>query len=166
MPTFNRALFNSLNNTFVNDAKITEMIRYLIDEQFPEIIDTAQKQNLYQKQASQYNVVDDVLVFIPLGLKVIPKSKTREVLEELYTNEDAGIGKGIVALYKFVRRHYINLTRADVASFIQNQTNYQLTIDVENRVNKLIISYYPNSLWCLDLIDMFSYEKQNSRIVI
>jgi preprotein translocase subunit SecF len=49
MPTFNRALFNSLNNTFVNDDMITEMIRYLKDEQFPEIIDTAQKQNLYQK---------------------------------------------------------------------------------------------------------------------
>jgi hypothetical protein len=78
MPTFNRALFNSLNNTFVNDDMITEMIRYLKDEQFPEIIDTAQKQKFYQKKASQYNVVDDVLVFIPLGFKVIPKSKTRE----------------------------------------------------------------------------------------
>jgi hypothetical protein len=140
------------------------MIGYLKEKVFPETVDTAQKQKLYEKKVSQYNVVDDDgLVFIPLGLKVIPKSKTQEVLEELYTNEDVGIGKGIVALYKFVRRHYINITRKDVASFIQNQTNYQLTKAVENRVNKPIISYYPNSLWCLNLIDMSSYEKQNSR---
>ena len=163
MPTLNRELLNSLNNTFVNDDKITEMIHYLKEGEFPTTVDIAQKQKMYVKKATQYNVDGDYLVFIPLNLKVIPKSKTQEVQDEIYA--DAGIGKGVVALYKYVRRHYMNITWKEVASFIQNQTNYQLTRDTRHRVNKPIISYYPNSLWCVDLIDMSSLKRRIPIIV-
>ena len=161
MPPFTKELYNSLNNSFSDDQNIKDMIHYLKKDEMPNTVIP----KMYQKKAKQYKVDpgdDDALIFIPLNLKVIPKSKTQDVLKDSYTNDDAGIGKGIVALYKYVRRHYMNITRKEVALFIKNQTNYQLTRDLKHRVNKPIISYYSNSLWCVDLIDMSSYEKENT----
>ena len=97
MPPFTKELYNSLNNSFSDDQNIKDMIHYLKKDEMPNTVIP----KMYQKKAKQYKVDpgdDDALIFIPLNLKVIPKSKTQEVLKDAYLNDDSGLGKGIVAL--------------------------------------------------------------------
>ena len=41
------------------------------------------------------------------------------------------------------------------------EPNYQLTKDFKHRINKLILSAFPNQLWCIDLIDWSQLYKRH-----
>lgn len=113
---------------------------------FP-MVDTNPKKKRFLEKYNDFVVTDDnQLKFKPLNLLVLPKSKINDDLDEIYEKDDS-LGKAIVSLYKYVRRHFINITRADIRTNLQGQTNYQLTKDFKHRVNKPIVSKYPNQIF-------------------
>ena len=156
-------LYNTLNNLFHSDTIIDDVIRLKKNGDFPEEIRSfPYKKAQYEERFKDLYVNDDEkLIFRPLNLIVVPKEDTENVLKDVYDDEKNGLGKSQLTLYKFVRRNYLNITREDVGEFIRKQTNYQLTHDFGHRVNKPIVSKYPQQLWCTDLISMEMYKKNN-----
>jgi hypothetical protein len=57
---------------------------------------------------------------------------------------------------------YINITRKDIEAFLKKQPNYQMNQRITHRVNKPIIAKAPNSIWCVDLIDLAKYSGHNN----
>jgi len=156
---YSTQLYNKFNNYFPTDQTIDEVKHYIRTKEMPATVNTTTKRKRFREKFDDFIIKNDKLEFEPLHLVVVPKQDVPQLLEELYDRDDAGLGKGIVALYKFVRQHYINLTRKDVDEFIKGKTNYQLTHDFKHRINKPIISHFPNQIWGIDLIDMNLYEK-------
>ncbi len=72
------------------------------------------------------------------------------------------MGKGIVNFYKYVCSKYINIKRNDIEEFLKKQPNYQMNQRITHRVNKPIIAKAPNSIWCVDLIDLAKYSGHNN----
>ena len=159
----NKELYNKLNNYIPTDEIIENVKRYASTGQFPEYVDTTAKKKRYAVKYKDFNVNEnDELVFTPLGLIVVPKAEANAVLKNIYAGDkNAGLGKAILALYMYVRDRYVNITRAQVRQFIMGQTNYQLTKDFKHRVNKPIVAKHPNEIWCMDLVDMNFYVRNN-----
>ena len=101
------------------------------------------------------------MVYEPTRHIVIPKNDSTKVLENVYKTNDFGLGKGQNRFYENVRQKYINITRLQVKEFIRTKSNLQLTKEFQPRVNKPIVSKYPNSLWSIDLMDLSMYSKSN-----
>ena len=154
----NKELYNKLNNFFPTDKSIDEAKQYLRDGSLPEYVNTNKKARRYKNKLQDFEIQDSYLVFVPLDLAVIPKSETTKVLENLYMENDQGLGKAILSLYKFVRQNYLNITRKEVRAFILGEPDYQLVKDFKHRINKPIVAHYPNQIWCVDLIDMSLYQ--------
>lgn len=78
----------------------------------PDTVNNNTKRKKFVEKFKHFiiNESKDRLEFEPLHLIVVLKKDIESVLEELYDKDDAGLGKGIVSLYKFVRQNYINLT--------------------------------------------------------
>jgi len=78
-----------------------------------------------------------------------------------HDSNNQGIGKGIVGFYKLVRSKYIGITRDMAAEYLRDQAEYQLSRPITRRVNKPIVSKYPNQVWGIDLIDCNHYLRHN-----
>lgn len=157
-----KQLYNTLNNLFPTDDTIDEVKHFIRKQEFPDIVNTKQKQKRFLEKYKDFVIKDgSKLVFKPLNLLVVPKSDAERTLERIYKKDDAGLGKAINTLYKFVRENYMNITRKQVEEFVKGQTNYQLTKDFSHRINKPIIAKYPNQIWCMDLIDLNLYKTEN-----
>lgn len=95
--------------------------------------------------------------------QVIRQSEYAEVLNHLYDSDTNVRGKGSNLLYKYVFDKYINITRANVVEFLSKQSEYQIGKAPAHRVNKPILSRYPNELWGIDLIECLAYVGSNNR---
>jgi hypothetical protein len=124
-------------------------------------VNTTCKSKRLQKYKDFYVTEANEFKFRPLNLLVVPKKDIEKVSNSVYETDDSGLGKAIVALYMFVRRNFLNITRNEVRIFITGQTNYQLTKDFKNRSNKPVISKFPQQIWSVDLIDMSYYKTHN-----
>ncbi len=79
-------------------------------------------------------------------------------LNKIPFNDDSNtIGKGVTNFYKYVISKFINITREDVNNFLSTKGFYQVSQSITKRINKPIISKYPNQMWGIDLIDMNEY---------
>ena len=150
-------IMNKLNNLFPNDDTVEAVITYLRTNQVPP---NANKKRFITKY-KQFVMKDGHLLYQPLNLIVVKKSDVDKTLEALYKTDPNAFGKGIVSLYKYVSSKYINITRADVNTFLKKQLNYQMTRTISKRINKPIVADYPNQLWCIDLIDLNLYLGHN-----
>ena len=158
----NKQLYNKLNNLFPMDDTIEDVKHYIRTNKFPDGITTKSKQHRFIEKYKDFVIKDgSKLVFKPLDLTVIPKNEAKNILQRVYKKDDAGLGKAILTLYRYVREKYINIARKQVEDFIKGQTNYQLTKDFSHRINKPIVAKYPNQIWCIDLIDLNAYKKEN-----
>jgi hypothetical protein len=158
----NKQLYNTLNNLFPNDDIIDDVKHFIRTKKYPDNLNTKQKEKRFYEKYKDFIIKDgSKLVFKPLDLVVVPKSEASNVLQKVYTKDDAGLGKAILTLYRYVREKYINITRKQVKDFIKGQTNYQLTKDFAHRINKPIIAKYPNQIWCMDLIDLNGFKTEN-----
>lgn len=92
------------------------------------------------------------LIYMPLNIIVLKKTEINDKMQELY-DDKTGYYNNIEAFYKHVRKYYGNITREECQKFLESQSNYQMTKKTL-RVNKPIISLYPNKMWCIDLIEM------------
>jgi len=146
--------FLRLNNLFNNDTAIEDVKKYLRKGVFPPGCNTTYKMRKFNEKYHNFVMKNDDIVYSPLNLVVVPKSEIENVMQKLYDNPVTGIGRGIVLFYKYICSKYINITRAEVNTFLKQQAYYQMTFRPNLVINKPIVATYPNELWCIDLIDV------------
>ena len=153
-------LFLRLNNLFPTDTEITDVKIFKSSKRFPASIDTPKKEAAFEKKYKDFDLSPDkqYLMYMPLNLQVVPKIYINLVLKKEYKNN---FGAGTTAFYKSLREKYLNIKRDNVAAFIKKQTIPQITDIFKHRTNKPIVADYPNQIWCIDLVDMQTYETKN-----
>lgn len=141
--------FNSLNKMFLSDEDIDHAIHKLKtgDPKYKNFSVTEHGQ----------------LVYRPKNVIVVKKSQVPIVLHNIYTSDSNSFGKGIVAMYKYIRTKFANITRDEVKEFLQKQPSYQITHKNQTIIKRPIYAYYNNEVWSVDLIDMSAYEGSNKR---
>jgi hypothetical protein len=151
---------NRLNNLFPTDETIDMVKEYIRTKLIPPEIKSSYH---FQKKYKHFKLNNDgELLYEPLKLVVVKKANIEGILANLYKNDKNALGKGIVNFYKYVCSKYINIKRKDIQEFLKKQPNYQMNKRITHRVNKPIIAKAPNSLWCVDLIDLAKYSGHNN----
>jgi hypothetical protein len=84
---------------------------------------TQRQKDTFVNNFSTFTVNNNKL-FHPDGREVIPKTRTNQVLNELYT---VVFGFGQNAFYKIVLNEFINITITEVKNFLRSKESYQLT---------------------------------------
>lgn len=153
-------LYLRLNNLFPSDQDIVNVKKFKENKSFPASIDTPRKRAAFEKKYKDFNLSKDRrnLLYIPLNLQVVPKLYKKLILQKEYKNN---FGSGTINFYKSIREKYLNIKRSDVAEFIKKQPIPQLTDVFKHRTNKPIVADFPNQIWCIDLIEMQSFETKN-----
>jgi transposase InsO family protein len=152
---------NRLNNIRYD---IPAIINYLNTGNLPANMTQRQK-DTFVNNFSDFNAVDNRL-FHPDGREVIPKTRTNQVLNQLYT-EVFGFGQN--AFYKIVLNEFINITITEVKNFLRSKESYQLTRRVRKPAVKTQKFTEENQGWAIDLIDMSSYNSvanQNYKYIL
>jgi hypothetical protein len=157
-------LYLRLNNLFPTDQLYRDVKNFKKKNTFPKDVVTESKKKAFEKKYKDFNLSKDEnnLIYTPLNLQVVAKIYIGMILKKEYKNS---FGAGVVAFYKTIRQKYLNIKRSDVSAFIKKQPIRQMTDVFKHRTNKPIISKFPNQLWCIDLIDVGSYESKNKKNV-
>jgi transposase InsO family protein len=159
------------NNLFKNDDEIQEAMDFVLNGTLPERLVEHYSRTLnrdvtkmitkkMKKKFDGFKVKNDILIYEPLDLYVVPYSQKELVLKTEYDKKEVG-GKGKTSFYKYITNNYINLTREDVNEFLDRQPEYMMTRNIKAKVNKPIVSKFPNQTYALDLIDMVTFNHQN-----
>ena len=148
-----KSLFTSLNNLFKTDATIDNIIRII----------QANKRLLPPKY-KDFDIVDNELVYVPLGLIVVRNENKKEFLQDVYKNNINMIGRGVDSIYKYIQSQYVNVTRNDIYELVKNEPNHQLLLPKTAVKAKPIVEKACNMRWQIDLIDMSYIAKQNNHI--
>lgn len=153
-------LMKTLNNIFYDEEILKEFRKFLTNK------NKYQNEKYYSKfindPFNKFQLLNNEIVYKPLNLIVIEnKEQKEEVLDKLFNDDTNSYGKGVVAFYKYVSSKYINITREDVNNYLSTKGFYQMSQSITKRINKPIISKYPNQMWGIDLIDMNEYIKSN-----
>ena len=77
-------------------------------------------------ELQDFDIQEGYLVLVPVDPAVVPKTKTNHVLASLNTENDQGLGKAVLSLYKFVRDKYLTITRQEVCDYNLGEPDYQL----------------------------------------
>lgn len=148
------------NNIVASQEDYNQLKSYLDNNQVPANIKSKSR---FKTKYEGFIKQNDKIIYEPLGLEVIEPDNKQEKLEEIYKNDKNSLGKGAYSLYKYIQSRYIGLTRKEVQEFITFQSDYQMGQQIQHRVNKPIVSKYPNQLWAIDLIDLDAYKKTNKQ---
>ena len=101
-------MYNKLNNLFPMDDTIEDVKHYIRTNKFPDGITTKSKQHRFIEKYKDFVIKDgSKLVFKPLDLTVIPKNEAKNILQRVYKKDDAGLGKAILTLYRYVRENIL-----------------------------------------------------------
>ncbi len=146
------------NNMFPTQQDYDDLNNYLTDGVFPENIKSRPR---YLRKVEGFQKIDDVIKYQPLDLTLVNPADKEDTLAQLIQNDDNAKGKGVYSLFKYIQSKYINITREDVQKAMESNSNYQMGVQTKHRVNKPIISKFPNQLWAIDLIDLQQYESSN-----
>jgi hypothetical protein len=99
----NKQLYNTLNNLFPNDDIVDDVKHFIRTKKYPDNLNTKQKEKRFYEKYKDFIIKDgSKLVFKPLDLVVVPKSEASNVLQKVYTKDDAGLGKAILTLYRLL----------------------------------------------------------------
>lgn len=152
-------LFNILNNLFYDDTIIDEFKLYLTNK--ANYSNSNYIKKFKRNNFNHFILRENKIIFKPLNLEVIKKADINIKLDDLYKNDNNSIGKGITNFYKYVASKYINITRDDIKKFLEDQDNYQMTKNINHKINKPIIAKYPNQQWCIDLVEFNDLATKN-----
>lgn len=153
---------------------VSQMFLYLLYMSYPSFsnsFNTKEKyDNIYNKLKSR-NIPEKYrdfklnsngeIIHSPTNKKVIKKENVNNVLNEIYKNDTNLLSKGVHSAYKYITQHFINISRSDVEKFLKQQPNYQLTYNIQQQVNKPIVSKFANQRWQIDLIELTNYSSSN-----
>lgn len=93
-------LYTKLNQYFERDADINKVIRYIRNGEFPNDVDTKEKQSKFRRKFKAFKIIDNKLVYEPKNLTVIPK---RSINKTLKTEYKENFGSGVVNFSKTIR---------------------------------------------------------------
>jgi len=156
------SILKTLNNYDYSEDSVKNIKEYLKNGSIPDNLKTNYKINLFKKRFDDFEIKDDNLFYKPLNLMVVPEHFIHTKLQELYDDPKYGAGSSARNFYYKVVDKYLNITRENVTSFINDQPSYQITTHKQvRRVDPPKQSPYPNYKWACDLIDMSLYSKQN-----
>jgi N-glycosylase/DNA lyase len=151
----------TLNNIFYDENILSEFRKYLTNKR------TYQNEKYYAKFKNEpfnkFELLNDEIIYKPNKFIVIESEKQKqEVLDKLFNDDTNTFGKGVVGFYKYVSSKYINITRQQVSLYLATKGVYQMSQSITKRINKPIISKYPNQMWGIDLIDLNDYKNVNA----
>ena len=129
-------LLNRLNNLGFNDETISNVKRFIRTKEIP-----ATERNNSSRFIAKFRgfyLDSDKLLYKPpttrvhrpsylpaeaekeetTPLEVVPDEDREKVMEDLYEDFASGVGVGIVAFYHKITQKYINITRVQVAEFL------------------------------------------------
>jgi transposase InsO family protein len=139
-------IYNQLNNVFRANPQILDELR----------------QNIQQDE--RFEMRNNKLYYIPLNIEVIRKEELNDKLNTIYQTNN-GMINNVVAFYKMIRQHYLNVTRDEVEKFLKSKHEYQMSL-TKKRTSAPIISLYSNKTWAIDLIDFNLRIINNYRYII
>lgn len=149
------------NNIIANQTDY-EQLKYYLENNTPPP-DVKSKTRFIRKYEG-FTKQGNKIIYQPFNLEVIPFEEKENKLRELFENDDNIVGKGIYGLFKYLQSKYIGFTRNDIQEFMESKnSNYQMRQPLTNRINKPIVSKFPNQLWACDLIDMDAFVSNNNR---
>jgi hypothetical protein len=140
-------VIKQLNNIFYNKHVIAELRTYLQNK--VTYVNSTYKRIFQQHPNTQFVLENHTLIY-KQGNTKLPllenEGKKREALDDVFDNDENAIGKGVMNLYKYICTKYVGGTRKDVSAFLATKGKYQMTQDMNKRINKLIISKFPNQI--------------------
>ncbi len=143
---------------FKSDEAINYLVNYLKNKEMPPYKNT----NPFLKRATEFSLNNKKELVLNKTGHIVVKAKDRTIImTKLYNDTKLGAGKGINTFYKLVASKYINIRRKDCEEFLKSQAYYQLQQPLTHITNKPIVATYPNQLYCIDLIDLMNYAKNN-----
>lgn len=151
--------FSRLNTLFTTDAEYDALLAYLQTGQVPAHVASATQ---YQRRAHGFVLHPPGTIKHGALTLVAPRDHVHRLGELYHDENNLGIGKGIVGFYKLVCTKYIGITRDMCAAYLKEQAGYQLSRPSTTRVNKAIVSKYPNQVWGIDLIDCNHFRAHNT----
>ncbi len=147
-----RELYRSINNTFSNNDKLIEDLKYRLSN----------NKKLLKRYEGKYALnKDGDLVYLPANIVIIPSNEKEEFIKQKMENNLNIVGHGINAIYKFLCRDYGNITRKDVSTYLKSNKQHALIQNPKLLKAKPITANKPNVIFQIDLIDMMYLEKQN-----
>ena len=162
---YDASLYLKLNNYGYSDESITLVKEYLRTRKLLESLNNPGKRSRFlAKWEKDFKIQNDKLVYIPLNLIVVPDGERENILKTVYEDITQGVGQGISMFYNRVREKYLNITRSDINTFLNNQKTYQLTKSQNHTINKPIMSSSPNERWGIDCINLVSFASSNGGI--
>lgn len=146
------------NNIIANQNDYDLLKAYLDTKQVPSEV---RYKSRFINKYEGFIKLNNKIIYEPFNLEVVPPDKKLTKLKEIYDNDKNILGKGAYNLFKYIQSKYIGITRNDVQQFIEMQSDFQMTQPASHRVNKPIVSKFPNQLWAIDLIDLQPYMSSN-----
>jgi len=147
-------------NNIIANQNDYEQLKYYLENNTPppEIKYKSRFRTKYEGFTKQGNKI----LYQPLNLEVVEFDEKENKLKELFNTDDNVVGKGIYGLFKYLQSKYIGFTRNDIQAFMEANSNYQMRQPLSSgRINKPIVSKFPNQLWACDLIDMEAFSTNN-----
>ncbi len=145
-------------------SNIPAIINYLTNHTYPPNIDTQAKQKRYSKQYDDFEVIDGDKLYLANRWVVPNTDKDNDfvdaVLEHVYNDPRKGL-VGQTLFYKYINKHYLNITKKQCIDYLKAKTEYQLTRQYVKE--KVTTKQYKqlNAGWAIDLIDVSNVAKQN-----
>ena len=161
---YDASRFLTLNNHGYSDEQIANVKEYLEIKKLPPHVNKGAKTRRFIEKWTDFKIVNEKLIYIPLNLEVVPDDKRNEILLEVYKDLRQGPGQGIDMFYHRIVEKYLNIRRKDVEEFLKSQKVYQITRPQNHKMNKPILATSPNERWGIDCINMTSYASSNGGI--
>lgn len=141
-----------LGNLFKTDDRIDIVSAYLKNKTIPKTFSRFAKATLIKQfDNSDWKLVKNRIIYVPLKLKVLKKDEKDKELEAIYNDLSKSLGKGIHSFYDYVSSKFVNITRKDVKTFLEKQGNFSITRrPVKTVSDEPIIALYPNHIWQCD----------------
>jgi transposase InsO family protein len=162
-PHYNkRSLLTRLNNYNYSPEAVEEVKQFLLNSRFPNGLTNSQKWK-FSNRWKWFEWKSNHLYYKPLNLEVITDFQEKEdKMRELFNDLSTSLGHGKRLFYYEVVNKYLNITRDEVANFLDKQKLYQVTRPSFHKTNKPIIVTKKNERWSIDLIDISHYESTNN----
>ena len=154
------SILRQLQNYKWNQTTITDLIHYFKTKELPKWVRTTRQEKRFYEKYQGFAVIKGCLVYVPLGLQVVPEDDTKKcqkILEKVYRLPEA-LGKGQNNFYGSVVSRFLGIKRKVVVDFLKGKPEYQMLQDKPKIVSKGIQATAPFQYWAIDLVDMSYYD--------
>ena len=92
-----------------------------------------------------------------LNLEVAFPAQRQAILNEIYNNDESGLGIGLNLFYYQVCSKFLGIKRAETSAFLKKQGDYQISRNNLKVINKPVLAKASNERWEIDSIYLLKY---------